>query len=96
MELEEIKLYMRIDSSEDDILIADMQLAAEEYLANAGITKDYLKNLYKLAVKLLIKHWYDNRDATIDGGVGTVSKKLEYSLSSIMFQLRVGDDSYGI
>ena len=85
MELEELKLYLRVDGTDDDTLISGLQLAGEEYLTNAGITKDYTKELYKLAVRLLVGHWYDNRIAV---NVGSISKNLEYSLSSIILQLK--------
>ena len=54
-----------------------------EYLTNAGViqTDDAL---YALAVKLLVAHWYENRQAVI---IGQVSKQLEYSLQAILAQL---------
>lgn len=62
MELEEIKMYLRVDFSEDDKFILSLQGAAEEYLKNAGIKVEYENNLYKTAVKMLISNWYNNRD----------------------------------
>lgn len=85
MLLAEIKLYLRVDDISEDEFIASLQIAAEEYLTNAGVVKDYTKELYKLAVKLLISNWYENRDIVT---IGTVSTKLDYSLSHILIQLR--------
>lgn len=85
MELTEIKLYLRIDEDSEDTLISSLQLAAEEYLTNAGVTKDYTKELYKLAIKLLVSNWYENRDTIL---IGSISKKLDYSLNHILMQLR--------
>ena len=76
MGLDEIKLYLRIDTDDEDELLSSLQLSAEEYLLNAGIEKDYEKQLYKLAVKLLISNWYENRNPVL---TGSISKKLEYS-----------------
>lgn len=84
MGLDEIKLYLRIDTDDEDELLSSLQLSAEEYLLNAGIEKDYEKQLYKLAVKLLISNWYENRNPIL---TGSISKKLEYSLQHIIAQL---------
>lgn len=82
MNLEDIKQFLRVDGSEDDTLIQGFQLAAEEYLSNAGVNKDYTKELYKLAIKLLVGHWFDNRAV-----VGT-NAKLSFSLETIITQLK--------
>lgn len=84
MELEEIKLFLRVDSDDEDTLIQDMQSAAEIYLLNAGVTQTYDNKLYCLVVKMLITHWYENRSVIL---IGSISKALEYSLSSIILQL---------
>ena len=39
MDLEELKLFLRIDGNEEDSLIKSLQAAAEEYLTDAGIMK---------------------------------------------------------
>lgn len=92
MELKEIKEYLRVDFEEDDILLQILIYAAEEYLLNAGIKKDYSKSLYKLAISLLVKHWYDNRDSV---AIGSTTKKLEFSLNSILVQLKYCGDKNG-
>ena len=82
MDLEEIKLYLRIDHNEEDTLLLSLQKASENYLYNAGCAKNYDNNLYKIAVKMLITHWYDNR-----GLIGSTNL-INYSLESIIYQLR--------
>ena len=57
MDLEELKLFLRIDGEEEDLLIEGLQFAAEEYLSNAGIKMDYTKELYKLPI--FMKHHLD-------------------------------------
>ena len=84
MELEELKLYCRIDGTEEDTLLTEIQESAEVYLSNAGILEDYINPLYGRAVKLLAKHWYDNRELYVDLKVA----KVEYSLDSIIFSLK--------
>lgn len=61
MELDEIKTYLRIDDDCEDNILEMLQLEAEEYLDGAGITKNYNKNRYRLAVLLLVSDSYENR-----------------------------------
>lgn len=85
MNLEDLKLFLRIDDDEEDTLIEGLQIGAEEYLTNAGIKKDYSKELYKLAIKILVSHWYENRN------IETVSKnvsKIAFGLDTILIQLK--------
>lgn len=82
MDLIEIKLYLKIDGNDEDTLLQSFQIAAEEYLENAGVYKDYTRELYKLAVKLLIAHWHENREV-----IGK-EQKLAFSLSSMINQLK--------
>lgn len=84
MDLEEIKQYLRIDDSYDDVLIESLQMAAEEYLLNAGIEKNYARNLYALAIKMLIANWYETRQMSdkefkeIPYGVRCIIQQLQY------------------
>lgn len=82
MIINELKEYLKIDSDDEDLTISGLQYAAQEYLSNAGININYEKELYKLAVKLLVSHWYDNR--TILGK----ADKLPFSIDSIITQLK--------
>ena len=85
MDLEELKLFLRIDGEEEDSSIEGLQIAAEEYLTNAGIKKDYTKELYKLAIKILISHWYENRAVET---VGKNVSKIPFGLDTILIQLK--------
>ena len=85
MGLEEVKSYLRVDGYDDDTLILSLQTGAEIYLTNAGITKDYTNDLYVLAVKLLLSHWYENRIIETSGAKFT---KISFSLESIMFSIK--------
>lgn len=86
MKLEELKLYLRIDGTEDDDLLIALQDGAVDYLKNAGVAESS-NALYGLAVKLLVSHWYENR---ISVAIGSTTKQLEYSLQAIMAQLMYG------
>ena len=80
--LDNIKDYMKIDSSDEDLVITALITSAETYLQNAGIKIDYQNELYNLAIKLLVIHWYENREI-----VGRANK-LAFSLDNIITQLQ--------
>ncbi|PEL80022.1 head-tail connector protein [Bacillus wiedmannii] len=90
LKLKEAKEYLRVDGDEEDTLISSFITAAEIYIKNATSKKVDLKSeLAKLAVRILISHWYENREA-----VGK-AEQLAFSLQSILVQLQycVGDST---
>jgi uncharacterized phage protein (predicted DNA packaging) len=82
------KKYIRAIEGEDEDTIEGLQLAAEEYLTNAGINKNYGKELYSLAVKLLVSHWNENRTPQSE----KAQTKLSFSLEAIILQLQFSND----
>jgi uncharacterized phage protein (predicted DNA packaging) len=91
--LDEAKLFLRIDSNDDDDLINDLIAGAELYLTGAtGKTFDdnilYDTNpLAKLYCKILVVDWYENRTLSQET---RVSDKVRYTLQTIMMQLQYG------
>lgn len=85
MPLDELKEYLRIDSADEDMLLSTLVTAAEDFLKNAGVIQDYTNDLYKLAVKLLVSHWYENRQVEQHG---RYVAKLSFSLDTIITQLK--------
>ena len=85
--LDNIKDYMKIDSSDEDLVITALITSAETYLQNAGIKKDYQNELYNLAIKLLVIHWYENREVVGNAG------KLAFSLDSASIFFIVSNSS---
>ena len=88
--LEHIKRYLRITGSEEDALLASLSLAAQQYLANAGVpapdqgTPEGVAELYTLAVTLYVSMMYE----------GVENKALEAAMTSIILQIRnYGGDS---
>ncbi|ERI10897.1 head-tail connector protein [Aneurinibacillus aneurinilyticus] len=79
--LEELKGYLRIDGSEDDMVLALLVEAAREYLADAGV-KDDTTSRYKLAIMLYVALHYENRDPSIK------IEKFNFALESIILQLK--------
>jgi uncharacterized phage protein (predicted DNA packaging) len=80
--LEEVKEYLKVDGTDEDTEILGLIDAAEAYLTNAGVTKDETNELYKLAVKMLVVNWHENRQP-----IGKVDK-LAFGLDSIITQLK--------
>lgn len=88
--VEEAKKYLRVDGDEEDDLITSFVIAAEIYIKNATSKNvDVKSELAKLAARILIAHWYENREA-----VGK-AEQLAFSLQSILVQLQysVGDST---
>ncbi len=87
--LEEAKKYLRVDGDEEDDLITSFVIAAEIYIKNATSKNVDLKSeLAKLAARILISHWHENREV-----VGK-AEQLAFSLQSILVQLQYsGGDS---
>jgi uncharacterized phage protein (predicted DNA packaging) len=81
--LKDIKDYLRVDGSDDDTQVEDLILAADIYLVNAGATRDHGNSLYKLALKILVTQWYENRIP-----VGEVTAEMAFSLRHILTQLK--------
>lgn len=84
--LDEIKLYLRIDNTVDDDLIDGLILAAGEFIrAEANLpTCDWSMPTVRLAAKLLIGHWYANREAVSDRRMD----ELPLGLQRIINQIR--------
>ena len=91
MDLTQIKLFLRVDTEEDDEIIKMQLKAAQSYLKGAGVNPEKIQEgtddfeLYKLAQYMLVCHWYENRNTVL---IGSISKTLEYSIASIVCQLR--------
>lgn len=82
----EVKEYLKIDEDNESELKPIID-AAKIYIQNAGVKNIpgmETNELYVLAVKLLVGHWYENRESVTIGGI---SKKLEFSLDAILTQL---------
>ena len=82
MNVEDIKQYLRIEDDIDNFLLYGLISAAKNYMSNAGIQEKNENELYDLCIKLLVSHWYENREVT-----GTANK-LAFSLESIIVQLK--------
>lgn len=89
MELEELRAYLKDEEESDEVLLS-LQKAAEEYLENAGIPPMYDKELYKLAIKLLVGNWSENRLPEASGSY----QAIDYSLKRIILQMQTGGENW--
>lgn len=84
MKLEDIKLYMRVDTDADDALITGLIAAAQQYLhETTGLVYDDTNNLHQLVCKLLIAHWYEHREIVGD------DKEVPYTVTRLLTHLAV-------
>lgn len=84
LSLAEAKGYLSIDAEDTD-RDRDIQPlidAAETYLKNAGCTLNQSDEVAKLAIKMLVNHWFENREPIGSGN------KLAYGLQSLIIQLQ--------
>lgn len=83
--LEELKLFLRVDFEDFDEEIKEFQKSAEEYLTNAGVTKNYESSLYKQAIKVVVAYWFERK---FNLNINKSSKVMSWSLEGIIAQLR--------
>ena len=103
VELTDLKEFLRIDDdiTEDDVLITSLGTAAVSYLEQTtGKTFVSDSELFCLAEKQLVLHWYENRSAfTTKTNVNALPNHLQaiithIALSSLYSSLDEDGDSY--
>lgn len=89
LNLEEIKSYLRIDGDFEDDQLVELQKSSEKYLENSGIRADYTNSLYKLAICMMINHFYENR---LFESTGNHVARFDLSLNSLINTLRYNQE----
>lgn len=85
MQVEDIKEYLRIEHTEDDAMLGSLMKRAKIYIANGVGKIDEKNELFKMAVIVLVGHWYDNRELA---RIGNASYSIPHSFEAIIQQLR--------
>ncbi|MPM69782.1 hypothetical protein SDC9_116730 [bioreactor metagenome] len=86
MDLEELKQFLKIDSNDLDLVLIGYQNAAETYLANAGVTKNYDNALYKTVVTVFCGTLLDNPTLlNVKGGLDNIG----ITFNALVAQLRL-------
>lgn len=82
--LGEAKNYLKVDAdiTEDDELITSLIGAAEGYIEQCTGKRNDDNATYDLAIKLLVAHWYENRQ-TYNPKPGTLSE-LPHSITALI------------
>jgi len=85
MDLDELKLFLKVDGNDLNVNLTGYQLAAEMYLENAGVRKDYTNALYKIVVTMIVGTFLENPSLVAGGGnIGS----LNITMNSLIDQLR--------
>jgi Phage gp6-like head-tail connector protein len=86
LKLEEAKRYLRMEEDyiEEDADVESLVLAAEAYLKKAGCALSAADESSKLAIKMLVNHWHENREPIGSGD------RLAFGLSELILQLQYG------
>ena len=96
LSIEDMKIYLRVDSDNEDSLIEAQMLAADKYISGK-LSKNqvYLSTgedgvkvygplaedvLYQQCIKLMVAHWYENREIVTAG----VSTGIQHTVDSIL------------
>lgn len=85
MQAKDIKEYLRIDHEEDNNMLESLITRAEIYIKNGVGEIDESNELFKMAVTVLVGHWYDNRELA---RIGNSSYPIPHSFEAIIQQLR--------
>lgn len=87
--LDQVKAFLRVDGNRDDEMLLFLIDSAKEYLSNAGVKEEHHEesNQYKLAIIMLVTHWYENREQV----TSSIPKTMSLGLQSIILQLKVAD-----
>lgn len=84
LNLSEAKKYLRFedDYTDEDNDITALISSVEGYLTNAGCVLNTGDEVAKLAIKMLVVHWYENREPIGQGN------QLAFGLQSLITQLK--------
>ena len=84
MKIEDIKLYMRVDTDADDALITGLIAAAQQYIhETTGLVYDDNNNIHQLVCKLLVAHWYEHREIVGD------DKEVPYTATRLLTHIAI-------
>jgi len=87
MELEKVKLYLRVDWDAEDALILDMMGIAKEYIVSAVGEFDEKDPTARLLLMAMVQDMYDNREL-MQSDIQQ-KKSFQYPYRSIILQLQM-------
>lgn len=77
--LESVKLHLRVDGSEIDLILSELIETAKEYILEST-GKEYTgsSEIENLCIKLLVGHWFDNHNRDVPFGIRSMLTHIEY------------------
>lgn len=97
LDLEEVRMQLRLDCTTEDPLVFRMMRAAEDYVSqylnrpvpwcDSSGNDVPVPESVKHAAMMLIDFWYQNRASVL---IGATSKELEFSTHNLLHFYRVG------
>lgn len=80
--LDQVKEWLRMDQDSEDSLLSSLITVSETFVVNATHPNaDKTSELFLLAQRFLISHWYENRDL-----IGS-NQNLPFHLAAILQQI---------
>lgn len=84
MTIEELKLYLRIDDDVENILIEAQLKAAIQYIEGmTGKTYKADNEVWNICIKLMVAHWYENREIQASSNRGSIIK-IEHTVDALV------------
>jgi uncharacterized phage protein (predicted DNA packaging) len=81
--LEQVKEFMRIETSDEDAFLSSLISVSQTFIINATHPNaDSTTELFKLAQRFIILHWYENREI-----IGS-SNGMNFHFEAILQQIR--------
>lgn len=86
--LDDVKNYIRIDTNDDDVLLASLIATARTFILNATgyLVDENTSDLDKLTLMMTVAHFYTNRDYIV--ATGAVPQKIPMTIQSLYSQLQ--------
>lgn len=90
--LELVKEHLRIDGKRENALLEIYINSAITYLEDAGAkekveSKEDYSDIYKLAIMMLVSHWYELREQVSD----STPSVIPLGVQTILLQLKAGN-----
>lgn len=78
--LKSVKEFLRVDGTDNDSIIQEHILHAAAYV-KSSTGRSFLEgdHLHRIAIKLLVRHWFDGHDSDIDFGINSILTQIKYS-----------------
>lgn len=82
--LQEVKDFLRIEHSEDDVYISSLLVSTRSYVLNASHPQaDTSDELFKVAQLFLCSHWYESRSI-----ISTINYEISHTIDAIFDQIK--------